>query len=235
MAQRQQMEQHPRPSLLSDFILGGQDGLVNVLGILLGLVAAATPVRFILIAGLSALAAESLAMAAVAYTSTYSRLKLYLSEIERERREMSEVPELEREEVRVILRKWGYEGGEVEEMLARIEAKPKAWLDLMMAFELNLSPVSPDAPRKSAGVVGAATLMGHLIPLLPFFFLTTRIFDATVSAVILSGITLFLIGWYEARTTVGSVLTSGIRMMFIGLGSGFAGFAIGFAIEHLHM
>ena len=235
MAQRQQMEQHPRPSLLSDFILGGQDGLVNVLGILLGLVAAATPVRFILIAGLSALAAESLAMAAVAYTSTYSRLKLYLSEIERERREMSEVPELEREEVRVILRKWGYEGAEVEEMLARIEAKPKAWLDLMMAFELNLSPVSPDAPRKSAGVVGAATLMGHLIPLLPFFFLTTRIFDATVSAVILSGITLFLIGWYEARTTVGSVLTSGIRMVFIGLGSGFAGFAIGFAIEHLHM
>ncbi len=234
MAQRQQMEQHPRPSLLSDFILGGQDGLVNVLGILLGLVAAATPVRFILIAGLSALAAESLAMAAVAYTSTYSRLKLYVSEIERERREMSEVPELEREEVRVILRKWGYEGTEVEEMLARIEAKPKAWLDLMMAFELNLSPVSPEAPRKSAGVVGAATLMGHLIPLLPFFFLTTRIFDATVSAVILSGITLFLIGWYEARTTVGSVFTSGIRMMIIGLGSGFAGFAIGFAIEHLH-
>ncbi len=235
MAQRQQMEQHPRPSLLSDFILGGQDGLVNVLGILLGLVAASTPVRFILIAGLSALAAESLAMAAVAYTSTYSRLKLYLSETERERREMSEVPELEREEVRVILRKWGYEGAEVEEMLARIEAKPKAWLDLMMAFELNLSPVSADAPRKSAGVVGAATLMGHLIPLLPFFFLTTRIFDATVSAVILSGITLFLIGWYEARTTVGSVLTSGIRMVFIGLGSGFAGFAIGFAIEHLHL
>ena len=83
--------------------------------------------------------------------------------------------------------------------------------------------------------MGAAPLLGHLIPLLPFFFLTTRVFDATVSAVILSGITLFLIGWYEARTTVGSVLTSGIRMVFIGLGSGFAGFAIGFAIEHLHL
>lgn len=235
MAQRQQMEQHPRPSLLSDFILGSQDGLVNVLGILLGLVAASTPIQFILVAGLSALAAESLAMAAVAYTSTYSRLKLYKAETERERREMAEVPELEREEVRVILRKWGYAGEEVEEMVRRIESKPKAWLDLMMAFELNLSPITADAPRKSAGVVGAATLIGHLIPLVPFFFLGDRVIDAAIAAVVLSGISLFLIGWYEARTTIGSLWKSGVRMAFIGLGSGFAGFLIGFGIEHLHL
>jgi len=92
MAQRAQMEQHPRPTLLSDFILGGQDGLVNVLGILLGLTAAGTSLQIILIAGFAALAAESLAMAAVAYTSTESRRKLYQSALAREQREMREVP-----------------------------------------------------------------------------------------------------------------------------------------------
>ena len=238
MAQSAQREQHPRPTLLSDFILGSQDGLVNVLGILLGLVAAGTPVRFVIIAGLSALAAESLAMAAVAYTSTEARRKLFTSEVAREQQEMRDVPELEREEVRVILRRWGYEGEEVEEMLRRIERKPKAWLDLMMAFELNLSPVPEEAPRRSAGVVGAATLLGHAIPILPFFFLPANptiasTMDAAIVAVVLSAITLFLIGWYEAKLTIGSLWTSAVRMTIIGLGSGLAGFAIGLVFQKL--
>ena len=233
MAQSAQREQHPRPTLLSDFILGSQDGLVNVLGILLGLVAANAPVRLIIIAGLAALAAESLAMAAVAYTSTDARRKLYHSEEARERREMREVPELEREEVRVILRRWGFEGEEVEDMLRRIEKKPKAWLDLMMAFELNLSPVPKEAPRQSAAVVGAATLLGHSIPIVPFFLLPTDPIRAALAAVVLSAITLFLIGWYEAKITIGSLWASGVRMTLIGLGSGLAGFAIGLVFQKL--
>ncbi|MGD0587746.1 MAG: VIT1/CCC1 transporter family protein [Thermoplasmata archaeon] len=224
-------EAHPHPTLLSDFILGSQDGLVNVLGILLGLVAASlvTPVPrpLIIIAGLSALAAESLSMGAVAYTSTYSRLRLYGAEREREKREMREVPDLEREEVRVILRGWGYEGAELEQMLQRIEAKPKAWLDLMMAFELNLSYIPPEAPRRSAFVVGVATVMGHAVPLIPFFFAEISLVNAAIIATVLSAIVLFGIGTYEARVTSGSIWRSGVRMMIIGLGSGFAGFLLG--------
>jgi len=224
-------ESHPHPTLLSDFILGSQDGLVNVLGILLGLVAASfvTPVprEIIIIAGLSALAAESLSMAAVAYTSTASRLHLYSAEQAREIREMREVPELEREEVRVILRGWGFAGDELEEMLQKIEAKPKAWLDLMMAFELNLSYIPPEAPRRSAVIVGTATVLGHAVPLIPFFFAGVSLVDAAVVATVLSGAMLFAIGTYEARVTAGSFLKSGARMALIGLGSGFAGFLLG--------
>ncbi len=224
-------DSHPHPTLLSDFILGSQDGLVNVLGILLGLVAASlvTPVprELVIIAGLSALAAESLSMGAVAYTSTYSRLRLYSSEREREIREMREVPELEREEVRVILRGWGFEGDELEDLLRRIESKPKAWLDLMMAFELNLSYIPPEAPRRSAVIVGAATVLGHAVPLIPFFIVTLSLVNAGIVATVLSGIMLFGIGLYEARVTSGSILKSGAKMMVIGLGSGFAGFLLG--------
>lgn len=234
MSKQVQMEQHPRPTLLSDFILGGQDGIVNVLGILLGLVAAGTEVKYILVAGFAALAAESLSMAAVAYTSTHSRRLLYESEIRRELNEMRYVPDLEREEVRVILRNWGYQGEEVEDMLKRIEAKPKAWLDLMMAFELHLAPVEKSAPRNSAIIVGSATLLGHAIPILPFVLLSTDIRLAAILAIVLSGITLFLIGFYEARITIGSLWASGARLVLIGLASGFAGFLIGSALTIGH-
>ncbi|MGA8664599.1 MAG: VIT1/CCC1 transporter family protein, partial [Thermoplasmata archaeon] len=134
------LEQHSRPTLLSDFILGSQDGLVNVLGILLGLTVATHDARIIYIASLAALAAESISMGAVAYTSTRSRRQLYLAEQRREMIEMREVPDIEREEVRVIFRNWGFAGDELEQMVHAIEAKPQAMLDLMMAFELHLAP-----------------------------------------------------------------------------------------------
>jgi VIT family protein len=55
---------HPKPTVLSDFILGSQDGIVNVRGIILGLSAATRDVRIILVATLAALGAESIAMGA---------------------------------------------------------------------------------------------------------------------------------------------------------------------------
>ena len=55
---------------MRDVILGGQDGLVNVLGVVLGVAAASQETRLVLAAGLAAAFAESFSMAAVAYTST---------------------------------------------------------------------------------------------------------------------------------------------------------------------
>jgi vacuolar iron transporter family protein len=54
---------------LRDIILGGQDGLVNVLGISLGLFTAHASTRIILVAGLAAGFSEAVSMGAVAFTS----------------------------------------------------------------------------------------------------------------------------------------------------------------------
>jgi VIT1/CCC1 family predicted Fe2+/Mn2+ transporter len=53
-----------------EFVLGWQDGVVNVLGIVLGVAVSTNDSRLVLIAGLAATFAESISMAAVAYTST---------------------------------------------------------------------------------------------------------------------------------------------------------------------
>ena len=223
-------EGHPTPGLLSDFILGSQDGLVNVLGILLGLVSAGQGRGVVLIATLAALAAETISMAAVAYTSTRSRRNFYLSEAKREIWEMDNLPAAERQEVSEILTQWGFEGEEHARMLDQIVSKPKAMLDIMMAFELHLAPVSEEQPRRSFAIVGLATVVGSIIPILPFLMWGNVITDALV-AVILSAIMLFAVGWYEARVTVGSLWVSGVRMLAIGLAAGFAGFLVGTLIH----
>src|SRR5213596_594665 len=180
MDSNQAMERasHPKPGVLSDFILGSQDGIVNVLGIILGLSAATRDVRIILVATLAALGAESIAMGAVAYTSTRARRRLYLSQVVQERREMEEVPQTERDEVR-------------EEIVERICRNPTAELEFMMSFELKLSPVETGAPRASAFLVGTVTVMGHFIPLSPFFFVGSDVLLGAVLAVLLSGVALF--------------------------------------------
>ena len=223
-------ESHPHPTLLSDFILGSQDGLVNVLGILLGLTAASANLHIILIAGLAALGAESISMGAVAYTSTLARRKLYLSEVRREQDEMREVPEIEREEVRVVLKEWGYTGDDLEDLLERICRNPRAWMEFMMAFELKLAPVKESQARDSFVTVFLATVVGSTIPILPFLIPGLPVLGRVAGAVGLAAVTLAIVGLYEAQTTGGRPFQNAAQMIVIGLAAGFAGFLIGFAL-----
>lgn len=220
-------ESHPHPTLLSDFILGSQDGLVNVLGILLGLTAATSDLRLILVASFAALGAESISMGAVAYTSTLARRRLYVSEQARERREMTEMPDEERAEVRAVFEEWGYAGAELDEMTHRICSNPRAWLEFMMAFELKLAPVTEQQARNSGLIVLGATVVGSFIPVLPFLVQGIPLATAVVAAIVLAAATLALVGTYEARTTNGRPFRNAAQMIAIGLGAGFAGFLIG--------
>ncbi|MGQ0797687.1 MAG: VIT1/CCC1 transporter family protein [Methanobacteriota archaeon] len=228
-------ERHAQPGFLSDFILGSQDGLVNVLGVLLGVAIASRQFPVILAAGLAATFAESISMGAVAYTSTLARRDHYLKEIERERREMRELPDVERREVREIFAGWGFEGAELEDIVDRIIANPKAWLELMMAHELNLAPVDKAQARRSGVLVGVAAIVGSLIPLAPFVALREdilggNIMNGIVISLLVSAVTLFLIGWYKAKATVGRPARSGLQMLIIGIVAALAGFGIAYLV-----
>ncbi|HYM51216.1 MAG TPA: VIT1/CCC1 transporter family protein [Candidatus Limnocylindrales bacterium] len=210
---------------LRDIILGGQDGLVNVLGLVLGLFAAGQKSTVIIIGGLAATFAESIAMGGVAYTSALAERDYYLAELARERREVEEVPELEREEVREIFRSKGLKGETLERVVAEITADKDIWVDVMMRDELHLTPVATEGLLTRAALTGVSTFVGSLIPLLPFFFLP--VVPATIVAVPLSAIVLFAVGAYKALTLVGDWRLSGLQMLVIGMASAFAGFLIG--------
>jgi VIT1/CCC1 family predicted Fe2+/Mn2+ transporter len=228
-------EKHAQPGLLSDFILGSQDGLVNVLGVTLGLAIASwnltDPLTIILAGGLAATFAESISMGAVAYTTTLARRDHYQAEVEREKEEMRELPDLERQEVRQILERWDFHGEELEEMLEKIVSKPKAWLEIMMAHELNLAPVDEGQARKSAVLVGIAAIIGSLIPLVPFLVIGANLLLGIAVSLVVSGITLFGIGWWKAKTTVGHPIRSGTQMLIIGITSALAGFGIAWLVS----
>ena len=225
------VEEHKRPGVLSDFILGCQDGMVNVLGVILGVAIASQDFRIILAGGLAATFAESISMGAVAFTSTNAKREHYLAELEREKREMRELPQQEQQEIDTILQRWGFIGHELEEMRERIVAKPAAMLEIMMSFELFLAPVPKQQASRSAALVGTAALVGSLIPLIPFMLLQHEIFLGILVSLVLSGVLLFMIGWYASKVTVGRPARGGFQMATIGIASALAGFAIALLVS----
>ena len=88
-------EHHRRTNWLRDVILGGQDGLVNILGIILGVIAGGGSKTVLLAAGSAAAITESISMGAVGYTSSVSQRDYYRTEREREAAEIDAMPEAE--------------------------------------------------------------------------------------------------------------------------------------------
>lgn len=219
------VDPHHHESRLRDIILGGQDGLVNVLGVILGVAAATEDVRVVLAAGLAAALAESVSMGAVAYTSTQAQSALYQSEHERERRHIARVPQLERSEIRELYRKKGFTGPLLERIVETITADPEVWVAVMMAEELKLTPVSASESWRAALVVGVSAIIGSLLPLIPFLLLPI---GAAIGASLgLTALALFAVGAYQALTTVGHWFKSGLRLAAIGMASALVGYGVG--------
>lgn len=210
---------------LSDIILGGQDGLVNVLGVILGVAAASSDQRLVIAAGLAAAFAESISMGAVAYTTTLADRDHYLSQIEREKREIRDMPQVEQAEIEMIFRGWGFEGELLDRSVEQIMKDERAWVDVMMHNELKLSPVESASALRSALVVGVSAIVGSLIPMLPFFFLP--ITPSVLISIAVTALTLFGAGVYKAKAMVGQPWRSGVQMAVIGTVSALAGYLIG--------
>lgn len=219
-------EVHAHNFNLPEIILGGQDGLVNVLGVILGVAAATSDQKIVIVAGLAAAFAESISMAAVAYTSRLAEADFYQSEYEREQWEIENVPEGEREEIKVLYQTYGFSGKLLEEIVQTITADKNLWLKVMMEQELKLEKIERKDALPAGIIVGVSAIIGSFIPLTPFFLLPIN--TAIWLSLAVSAITLFYVGYYKAQKTLGRrFLRSGIEMLAIGMVSALVGYLIG--------
>ena len=227
-AHHDERDPHVRSRWLSDVVLGAQDGLVNTLGVVLGVAAASADPRIVFAAGMAAGLAESFSMAAVGYTSSVARGDLFRSEREREYRHVEKAPQIEREEIRAIYVRKGFDGELLERVVETICANKDVWVAVMMAEEHELVPIDTGTSVRSAGVVGVAALAGSIVPVVPFAFLTLR--SSVIAALVLGAVLLFALGAYKAAVTTGRRMRSGTELAVIGMASAVVGYAIGAAL-----
>ena len=183
------IHKHENKVNFREYILGGQDGLVNVLGIVLGVASATLSVNIVLIAGIVATIAESVSMAAVAYTSSKATKEYEQSLIREDKKNISKI-----KEHTILLREF-------------------------------------ENPLKSGWVVGISTLLGSLVPLVPFFFLEVK--TGIVISLVFSAIILFIVGALKAKLSIGSWSKSGFQLMVIGIIAAVIGYLVGLLLKGL--
>ncbi|TFF98310.1 MAG: hypothetical protein EU547_01895 [Promethearchaeota archaeon] len=212
---------------IRSFILGFNDGLISVFTLLVG-VAAATLSEgnyTVILTGMAAMVSGAISMGLGEYVSSKSEARYIQNEIERERAEIKLFPEEEKEEVRELLRKWGFTGELLEKSLNTIVEDEASWIDFLTKSELGLE--EPDNPVIGALITFISFIAGSLIAIFPYF-INLGIISLILSS-IFSFIILFIVGAAKVKITGENPWKSGIEMLIIGI----IGFIVSYGIGSL--
>src|SRR5215212_307196 len=214
-----------RSGTLRAAVFGINDGLVSNFSLVLGMAGADLGSGVVILAGIAGLVAGAVSMAAGEYVSMKVQREVFEAAIEMERREIAEEPDAERQEVEVILRAQGVPPEEAAKIAPRVMADPELALDLMARQELGLDPDELGSPMGAATSSFGAFALGALIPLLPFVLLAFGV--AVGVSVVLSGLSLFVVGALAARLSGRPALFGGGRMLLIGAAAAAVTYGIG--------
>lgn len=212
-------------------VLGANDGIVSVAGVVVG-VAAAAPgnVAAIATAGIAALVAGAFSMAGGEYVSVSTQRDTERAMIAKEVRELREQPAAELAELTGMYRKRG-----LSPELARQVAKELTEHDALAAHaevELGINPEEFTSPWQAALSSFVAFTLGALIPLIMILLPIGNASIVTAAAVIIG---LLLTGWISARLGRAPVIPAILRNVLMGsatmLATYFIGLAFGVAIS----
>lgn len=200
---------------IRDVVIGMSDGLTVPFALAAGLSGAVSSNALVVTAGLAEIAAGSIAMGLGGFLAARTEREHYFAELERERREVVEFPQKEREEVRQVLLDWGLEAPEAEKVVSTMAQEPKRWVDFMMKHELELNEPDPRRARNSSLTIGASYIVGGLIPLLPYMILPGPS-GALLASVVFTLVALLLFGFIKGSFTGNRPLASSLQTAGVG-------------------
>ncbi len=213
-------------------IYGINDGLGAAFGVVSG-VAGATHVNssFVLLSGFASMVASALSMGSGAYLATKSEREVYEAELGKERLEIKENPDEEREELSLFYQLKGFPAEEADRMAARISEKPEEMLKTLAHEELGLSEQAFPNQWRAAVSATVSTALGAAVPVLPYLFTTGT--TALIISFAISTAAHFAVGAAKVVVTGRSWLRSGLEMMLIGLGEAAITYGIGILVAPL--
>ena len=198
-----------------DVVVGMSDGLTVPFALAAGISGAIGQSHLVVAAGLAEIAAGSIAMGLGGYLAGRSDAEHYASERQREEDEVRRIPDAEAREVEQIFDAYGVSSAESAPVVASLRARPRAWVDFMMRFELGLE--EPDSRRAliSAATIGGSYAVGGIVPLAPYFFIAdTRAALGVSAAVTLAALGVF--GYVKGRFTGANAVISAVQTVVIG-------------------
>ena len=193
-------------------VLGANDGIISTASLIVGVAAAAANQNAVLIAGVAGLVAGAMSMAAGEYVSVSSQSDTERADLARERKELSENPAFELDELAEIYVKRG-----VDQTLARQVAQQLMAKDALTAHahdELGISEITTARPVQAALTSAVTFSIGAAMPLLMVIVSPVNLLVPIVSAASLGF--LALLGAIGGRAGGANVLRATVRVTFWG-------------------
>jgi len=212
------LKQHPESHLASRIgwlraaVLGANDGIVSTASLIVGVAAAATTHAEVLLAGIAGLVAGAMSMAAGEYVSVSSQSDTEQADLARERAELRDQPDVERQELANIYVARGLERGLALQVADQLMAKDS--LGAHARDELGISEVTTARPIEAALTSAATFAVGAALPLLMVLIMPTNLLVVAVSAASL--VFLALLGAVGARAGGANMLRATVRVTFWG-------------------
>lgn len=231
MPQTPHIERHfTAGETVRDIVIGMSDGLTVPFALAAGLSGAVASTQIVVTAGLAEVAAGSIAMGLGGYLAARSDAEHYVSERVREVREVEQVPDIEAAEVAEVFRSYGLTAAESAPIVRALRARPDAWVDFMMRFELGLEAPDPRRALTSALTIAGAYIAGGLIPLAPYMILGSAQ-RALLVSVGVTLVALCIFGYVKGRFTGANAPRSALQTTLIGGLAAAAAFLIARAIS----
>jgi VIT1/CCC1 family predicted Fe2+/Mn2+ transporter len=216
---------------IREFVFGAQDGLLTTLGVVSGVSGATTSHYAVLAAGCASAVAGMVAMAAGEYISSRSQAQVYQAEIEAEREEVRRDPSGEREEIQVLFQEEGLSPENAHTVSQLITTSEDSWLKTMTEKELGLSAADTSQAIAGAGIIGAAFLLGAIVPIVPYVMLIGV--SALLTSILLTLVALAVIGYGKGRLAKVNPVTSALEVVAIGSFAAVVGYLIGTLLPHI--
>ena len=209
---------------ISGAIYGANDGLAAVFGIVSGVSGATGGSSFVLTAGLAGTIASALSMATGAFLAERSASEVAAANLARERKEIEEHPEEEREELSLYYQLKGLAKEDADALADKLSHNPDAMLSILASEEFGGAGGGGN-PVQAAMAAGISTGVGALVPVLPFFWLRGGI--AVIAAAAVSLVAHFLVGAAKSLFTLRTWWAAGLEMTAAGVIVGGATYAAG--------
>jgi vacuolar iron transporter family protein len=213
---------------ISGAIYGANDGLAAVFGIVAGVSGATGGSSSVLTAGLAGAIASALSMATGAFLAERSETEVAAANLERERQEIAEHPEEEKEELSLFYQLKGIEPETADQLAEQLARRPDALLQALAAEEFGITSAEGGDPAQAALAAGVSTGLGAIVPVIPFMITTGT--AAIVAAAVVSLAAHFLVGAAKSLVTLRTWWSAGLEMTLAGVIVGGATYLVGLGL-----
>lgn len=194
-------------------VLGANDGLVSTASLVVGVAAAGSDARAVLLAGVAGMVAGAASMAAGEYVSVKSQAETEAADTARETAELRDEPEAELEELTQIYQQRGLDRALAEQVAAQLTAYDA--LGTHLRDELGITEVLKARPVQAAVASAVSFAVGAALPLLVVLAVPLPSVVAAVGAATL--VFLAVLGALAAYTGGANVVAGAVRVTFWGL------------------